>query len=129
MQILLVEPDRILASVYVCALQQKGYDARHAVSAQMAIQLSDEVMPDVVVLELQMPRHNGVEFLYEFRSYGEWLHIPVLVHSFIPPNQLAAMASIQKELAVQRALYKPTTSLHQLCAAVQQMAPVIPWTG
>jgi CheY-like chemotaxis protein len=110
--------------VYVRALQQAGHEVRHAISAQVAVQLSDELMPDAVVLELQMPRHNGVEFLYEFRSYGEWLHIPVLVHSFVPLSQLAEMTSIQKELGVQRVLYKPTTSLRQLCAALRQIAPV-----
>lgn len=126
MRVLLVEPDTILASVYAQALEQLGCEVQHAVSAQAAVQLADKALPDVVVLELQMPRHNGVEFLYEFRSYGEWQLAPVVLHTFAAPGQLGLTAAMQKELGVWRVLYKPTTSLRQLCMAVQQAAAPVP---
>ena len=122
MHVLLIEPDRLQARTLRRALERDGHAVAHAVSAQSAVHCADERTPDVVVLELQLPQHNGVEFLYEFRTYPEWLHIPVILHTFVPARELMHAATLQTELGVVRTLYKPTTSLAQLCAAVQASA-------
>jgi DNA-binding response OmpR family regulator len=122
MHVLLIEPDRLQAATLTQVLTQAGHSVAHAVSAQGAISRADDQVPDVVVLELQLPHHNGVEFLYEFRSYFEWLHIPVVVHSFVPPRELKHAATLHAELGVARVLYKPQTSFGALCEAVARAA-------
>jgi len=122
MQVLLIEPDRIAAATYRQVFEQAGHAVSHAVSAQQAVQLADELEPDVVLLEMQLPRHNGVEFLYEFRSYSEWLHIPVIIHSFVPLAELAVTPAMRTQLGIARMLYKPVTSLEQLLMAAEQVA-------
>ncbi len=124
MHILLVEPDTLLADTYGQAFEAAGHTVAAVCSAQMAVHTADERQPDVVVLELQLPRHNGVEFLYEFRSYPEWLEVPVIIHSFTPPSEYASAATLERELGVRRCLYKPETSLADLCAAVAMVQPV-----
>ena len=124
MNILLVEPDNIEAATYRAALEREGHKVAHARSAQAAVHEADQKQPDVVVLELQLPRHNGVEFLYEFRSYAEWLELPVVVHTYVPPHELAQASILERELGVVRNLYKPETTLEQLCGAVRMAAPV-----
>lgn len=126
MHILLIEPDRLEAVTLVAALERGGHTVAHAVSAQSAVHAADQKQPDVVVLELQLPRHNGVEFLYEFRSYPEWLAVPIVLHTFVPPRELAQAATLYNELGVVRTLYKPATNLAQLCSAVQLQTPVGP---
>jgi len=123
MHVLLIEPDKLLAASYAAALERSGHTVAHAVSAQGAVHQADTAMPDVVVLELQLPNHNGVEFLYEFRSYNEWLDIPVVLHTFVPDRELTHAAALGRELGVVRILYKPETNLAQLCAAVQAAVP------
>jgi len=118
MHLLLIEPDKLQAGIYAEALQHAGHTVTRACSAQAAVHAADEQMPDLVILELQLPAHNGVEFLYEFRSYPEWLHIPVILHTFVPPQELTYAATLEHELGVAQVLYKPKTSLHQLCTAV-----------
>ncbi len=120
MHILLVEPNVVQSRLYSQALKQAGHTVDHARSAQSAVHLADDNQPDVVVLELQLPRHNGVEFLYEFRSYPEWLHIPIIINSYIPASELAHAATLERELGVTGILYKPDTSLRDLCQAVEQ---------
>lgn len=119
MHILLIEPDRLLAHTYQRALELDRHKVVASVSAQEAVHLSDQQKPEVVVLEMDLPRHNGVEFLYEFRSYPEWADVPVIIHSFVPPSELVAAATLENELGVVRILYKPATSLAQLRAAVK----------
>lgn len=118
MQILLIEPDKILSRTYTAALEREGHTVVTTASAQAAIHLADTKTPDVIVLELQLPYHNGVEFLYEFRSYHEWLHIPIIVQTFVPLSEFDHIPTFPKELGVTRRLYKPITSLQQLCQAV-----------
>ena len=124
MHVLLIEPDKVLAGTYQSVLQQSGHQVIVAVSAQEAVHMADQQKPDVVVLEMELARHNGVEFLYEFRSYHEWLDVPVIIHSFVAPTELAAATTLQGELGVVCVLYKPATSLSQLCSAVRQAVPV-----
>ncbi len=124
-QILLIEPDRLLAGVYAQALTGKGYKVVACASAQAAIMAADTSKPDVVVLELQLIEHSGVEFLYEFRSYPEWQNIPVIIQTGVPPGEFSGNRQLLKqELGVETYLYKPQTLLRQLLASVSEHLPV-----
>lgn len=118
--VLLIEPNVVLAATYVAFLQQKGYMAIAVTSAQAAIDAADEHMPDIVVVELQLTGHNGIEFLHEFRSYPEWQRIPVVVHTMLPPSHLAGLDTVMAtDLGVCAILYKPATSLEDLARTVR----------
>lgn len=125
MHILLVEPDSIQAATYRQALEYAGHTVACARSAQGAIHAADPQTPDAVVLEIQLPRHNGIEFLYEFRSYAEWQHVPIIIHTFVPKTELAHAATLEKELGVKKILYKPDTTLQSLCSTVGSVTPVV----
>lgn len=116
----MLEPDTILADTYRQAFEAAGYDVRRTVSAQDAVFLVDELVPDCIVVELQLVAHSGIEFLYELRSYSEWQHIPVLIHSCIPPIEFEdSMELLKKLLNVSTFLYKPHTSLTTLLREVR----------
>ena len=119
--ILIIEPDRILAGTYRQTLQLAGHSVVMCASAQSAIFAADEMKPDVVVLELQLIEHSGIEFLYEFRSYAEWQAIPVILLSNVPPLEFADSGDIlHHELGVKSYHYKPLTSLATLLASVSE---------
>lgn len=115
--VLLIEPDQILANIYSKALVEAGYMVVHSRGAQSAVHDADDTKPDLVVLELQLPGHSGVEFLYEFRSYEEWQEVPVLLHTFVPEQAV----TLPEQLRVAKHLYKPDTSLGQLVAAADML--------
>lgn len=116
--ILLIEPNIVLAKTYMQAFEHVGHTVVCARSAQDGVFAADEQRPDVVVLELQLGAHDGVEFLHEFRSYAEWQNIPVVLHSNVSLTQLAPMRDALAELGVHTLLYKPQTSLQRLISAV-----------
>lgn len=121
--VLLIEPDIGLAQVYVQALELAGYHVAHVISAQAAIGAADAQAPHAIVLELQLPVHGGIEFLYEFRSYPEWQHIPVIINSHIPPEEFVPVQPVLRdELGVRVCYYKPRTSLQQLLRSVAELA-------
>src|ERR1700741_3726207 len=100
MNVLLIEPDKKLGGVYKAALEQAGHAVEMVAHAQDAVHTADEQKPDVVVLELQLAKHNGIEFLYEFRSYSEWQNIPVVLLTMVPPASLQITKEILQTLGI-----------------------------
>lgn len=118
--VLLIEPDRKLAKIYMAALKIAGFSVQTCATAQTAIFCADETKPDVVVAELQLVGHSGIEFLYEFRSYKDWQNIPVVITSHVPARDLSGSWEVLRdELGVATHIYKPQMKLKELVAAVQ----------
>jgi DNA-binding response OmpR family regulator len=119
MKILLIEPDKLLASTYRQALETAGHTVVMCASAQSAVFAADEQKPDVVIMELQLIGHSGLEFLYEFRSYSEWQAIPVVINTTVPAGEFSGSWEVlKKHLGVQAYHYKPLTSLHKLLRSI-----------
>ena len=123
MNILIVEPDHQLASQY-CSLLSVIGKCHEASNAQDAISAIDEHQPNVIVLELLLGKHNGIEFLYELRSYSDLRSVPVVLHTYVRPDQFTTDESLLHELGVSNYLYKPQSSLLQLKNAVQSSAVI-----
>lgn len=119
MNILLLEPDKILAEVYASALMNSGHNVSLGTDAQTAIHTIDEKLPDLIIMELLLARHNGVEFLYELRSYSEWTNIPVILLTAVQRNALSA--ALQDQLGVNAYLYKPRTDIQKLLRMVERI--------
>lgn len=119
--ILILDSDTKVLEIIKKFLEPKGYIVRGARTAQEAIDLSDKIVPDVVVLELAIPNQNGIAFLHEFRSYPDWSKIPVIIHTSLP-KYLYSNEDTWKVLGVKHYLYKPTTSLNELGNIIAEVA-------
>lgn len=124
MHILLVEPDTILAQMYIEAFDRAGHNVSYVSTAEAAIHVADRKKPDVVVLEIQLTGHSGVAFMHEFRSYADWLHTPVILHTLVSPARLQSFEGALQEMGIAARLYKPQTSLRQLVTAVDNCVSV-----
>lgn len=123
-KILLIESNTILTQIYEKALSQAGHEVFSSNNAQHSIMLVDTHKPDLVIVELQLPVHNGLEFLYEFRSYKEWALIPVIIHTIVPPSEFKNNPTLWRHLNIQAYLYKPQTKLVDLLSAVENNLPI-----
>jgi len=113
--ILLIEPDKVLADTYRLGFEANGHSVVMCAGAQTAIFAADEKTPDIVVMELQLIGHSGVEFLYEFRSYTEWQTVPVLIHTQVPSSEFSgSWEMLSSQLGVSGYLYKPSTTFKEL---------------
>lgn len=119
-RILLIEPDRIIAEQTRDFLAGHDYVVDMCLDAQRAISAADAYRPDIVIMEIALAAHSGIEFLYEFRSYTEWRNIPVLVFSRLPASDIGLTDKAQKDLAIAEVLYKPDTNLERLLAKVEK---------
>lgn len=122
MNVLLIEPDKKLALIYKNSIEAAGHVVASAAHAQQAIHAADTFEPDVVVLELQLAAHNGIEFIYEFRSYNEWASVPVILLTMVTPSSLQITKEMMSSLGIEDILYKPETNLRQLTDAIEQIS-------
>ncbi len=114
-----------MGEVIKSALESFGYKVSWSRSAQSALDALDESLPDLVILELQLGVHNGIEFLYEMNSYQEWQGIPIIVHTINAKAQDQIFGVSLETLGVQAVLYKPRTTTKQLVSMVKQFTPVL----
>jgi DNA-binding response OmpR family regulator len=123
-RILVIEPNITLAKIYKTILARNKHKIWLAKNAQEAINLADKNKPDIVILELQLPQHNGLEFLYEFRSYQEWRNTPVIIQSLVSPNEFKDNFILWHKLGIRDYLYKPKSTLLQLIDCVNSYLPL-----
>ena len=80
-RILLVEDDRFLRRACEASLQRRGFTVRSAPDGEEGLRLARSETPDLILLDLVMPRMSGFEMLRALRSDDGTCRIPVLVLS------------------------------------------------
>jgi len=119
--ILFIEPNTLLAQAYTKGLRRDGHIVNHVLGAQTGIHAADTQSPDLVILELELPGHNGVEFLHEFRSYMEWQEVPAILLTNLPPGRVGEPGDLaMQDLGIKAVLYKPKTTLQKLLRTVRE---------
>jgi two-component system, OmpR family, response regulator MprA len=75
-RVLVVEDDAAISDVLRRSLRQEGYEVRTAVDGLEALDAASEFVPDLVVLDLGLPRLDGVEVCRRLRADGD---VPILI--------------------------------------------------
>ena len=78
--VLVVDDDAHIVYFLSMALEDKGYRVLVAESSD-AVQLASEARPDLILLDLMMPRVAGVEISESLRANPATAHIPIVVMS------------------------------------------------
>jgi CheY-like chemotaxis protein len=76
---LLVDDDEVVRRSVRQALEPIGWQVTEAENGQVAIEAMTAGRPDVIILDLMMPKMDGFQFLDEWRRRSEWQDIPVVV--------------------------------------------------
>ena len=78
-KILLVEDDTALASVYRSRLELEGFEVEHVANGELALSKILEYKPDLVVLDVMMPKVNGFDVLDIVRNTPETTNTRVIM--------------------------------------------------
>jgi signal transduction histidine kinase/CheY-like chemotaxis protein len=76
---LLVDDDEVVRRSVRQALEPIGWKVTEAENGQVAVEAIAAARPDVIILDLMMPKMDGFEFLDELRRRSDWQGIPVVV--------------------------------------------------
>jgi len=86
MNVLIVEDSRFLRISNERALQKAGYDVITAADGEEGLRLAIERKPDLVILDLMLPKLPGYEVLRELRKRPETAATPVMIVSSLPQS-------------------------------------------
>lgn len=76
--ILVVDDDVYVADTMQRGLQKRGYEVVTAYNGIEALGLVQEQQPDLIVLDIAMPRMNGIEVCHRLRSDEKTKSIPII---------------------------------------------------
>lgn len=79
--VLVVDDESIVVEIAKRRLQDRGYEVQTAFNGSEALVRLNEKIPDIIVLDVQMPEMNGYTFLMEKNKTPEHVDIPVIVLS------------------------------------------------
>ena len=67
-KILLVEDDKFLSEMYATKLTESGFDVETAFDGEEGIKKAGEFGPDLILLDIVLPKKDGFEVLKELKS-------------------------------------------------------------
>lgn len=80
-RILIVEDDVVTTQVYANLLESEGYAVNTAPDGETAYGILAEVCPDIVLLDLLLPKVHGLQVLKKIRAIPHLKDVPVIVLS------------------------------------------------
>jgi DNA-binding response OmpR family regulator len=81
MKILIVEDEVALSRVLQDKFRSEGFDASVAQNGEVAFTEASRIKPDIIVLDLLLPKKDGFEVLGELKADADLKMIPVIVLS------------------------------------------------
>ncbi|PIR71906.1 MAG: response regulator [Candidatus Nealsonbacteria bacterium CG10_big_fil_rev_8_21_14_0_10_36_24] len=78
-KILFIEDESVLQKAFGDVLQQKGYKILSALDGEIGLRMARSEKPDLILLDLILPRLHGFEVLKKLKEDPETKEIPVIV--------------------------------------------------
>jgi len=85
--ILVVDDDRLVIDLVQHALHGKGYEVLTAGDGLDALEVLKKKIPDLILLDVQMPRMDGYTFIMHKSNDPAISHIPVVVFTSVKETE------------------------------------------
>lgn len=115
-KILVVDDEKNIRLVVGKSLEKSGFDVYYAVDGVQAVDKANKLNPDLILLDLRMPKMNGFLVLEALKSDAATEEIPVIILSALSEED-----NVQKAISsgAEDFLVKPI-SQSDLLAAVEE---------
>ena len=91
-KVLLIDDSEISLHFAEAVLHKAGYDVRAALSLGDFDRTLGDWSPDVILADVQMPGVSGVELCQMLKARYETAHVPVVLFSSLPDEELEVLA-------------------------------------
>ncbi len=119
-KVLIIEDDQRINRVYMVKLSSEGIDVITALDGEEGLRKVFSEKPDLILLDLMLPRKSGFEILKEIKQNPETKNIPVLILS-----NLAQEKEVKKglEMGAEDYLVKTNYSIGQVMEKIRKALP------
>lgn len=125
-KILLVEDDAILVEMYQAKFELEGHDVRIATNGEDCLIMLKDFQPELILLDILMPKLNGFHVLKEIKKQPDLRQIPVILLTNLGQAEVDMNQELAKALGVNDYLIK---SHHTPDEVVQKVVKVLTESG
>lgn len=119
--ILVVEDERPLRDALVDKLAADGFEVLSAENGQLGLDIALQDKPDVILLDLLMPKMNGMDTLKFIRAEGDWgKSVPVILLTNLSSADEDRLKDVVK-YEPSYYLVKSDNSLQEVLAAIHSV--------
>lgn len=86
-KILFIEDESALQRAATQILAEQGYQTFSALDGETGIELAKKELPDIILLDLILPRKNGFEVMTELKQHASTSHIPIIILTNMEENK------------------------------------------
>jgi|SRR3989344_4421134 len=86
-KILFVEDDPLIVKIYTTRLTADGYEVLSADNGEAGLHLAEQSSPDLIVLDIMMPKMDGFAVLTQLRQNPTTKTTPILVYSNLAQDE------------------------------------------
>lgn len=115
-RVLLVEDDTALAQMYRVKLERDGYSVQVAGDGEQALSAVADELPDLIFLDIRLPRMDGLTVLEQLRASERTRNIPVVIVSNYSEQELVSRGL---QLGALEYLIKSQTTPGRLSEGIQ----------
>ena len=80
-KILIIEDEQILSEMYQDTFSQAGFEVSLAFTCEEGLEIAKKEKPDLILLDILLPRESGIVFLWRFKEDPKIAEIPVVAFS------------------------------------------------
>jgi len=106
-KILLVEDEVDQITMLQTRLEASGYEFLSANDGEAGLKVALDEMPDLILLDLIMPKVNGYEMCYDLKNNDKMKNIPIIIITASGAKKLEQKCI---ELGVEEIMHKPYDS-------------------
>lgn len=116
-RILIAEDDPLISKMYKTKLASEGYEVLAATDGEQALNEATKSSPDLILLDIMMPKMSGLDMLSKFRETQAGKDIPVIVLSNLSNQEEIQTAN---SLGAKEYLVKADHTPSQVVAKIKQ---------
>lgn len=116
-KILVVEDETFLVKIYSVKLKKEGYDVIIVNDGEEAVKMAEEFAPDIILLDLMLPKMNGFDALERIRANPVNKNTPIIVLSNLGQDEDLKRA---KSLGADDYLVKANFSIQEVVGKIRE---------
>ena len=118
MKVLIIDDEQELLKMYEQAFSNTGFTSILAENGEVGIKKAKDQKPDVILLDIIMPKMNGLDVLAEIKKDPEIKEIPVILLTNLPEE---CSGEKSKELGAAGYLVKAENEPDQVVESVKKI--------
>ncbi|MDP6686289.1 MAG: response regulator [Candidatus Omnitrophota bacterium] len=95
-KILAIDDDQDMQKLYKIRFEQEGFKVVVANDGDVGVQLAEQELPDLILMDIMMPKMDGFTCLKEIRKLPKTKDIPVLMLSGKEADKVKDLFAFQK---------------------------------